>query len=106
MNAGKMDRYICIEQAVTSRDATGDVITTWATRCDAYAEVIRKDAKEVFNNSERQSKVTHEFRIYHRDDIEATDRIEFDGDYYLIDGEPKELGFKERLAIGAYRFGG
>jgi SPP1 family predicted phage head-tail adaptor len=46
MNAGKLDRRICIQTATTTADATGQAVRTWSDVAQVWAAVEQVAASE------------------------------------------------------------
>jgi SPP1 family predicted phage head-tail adaptor len=102
MDAGRLDRRIELRrQVLTLDESTGQTVESWPT---AYATVWAEKAdlrgREFFAANQVNSEITTLFRIRHRTDVLATDRIVCDGLSYNIN-PPAEIGRRDGLEIMA-----
>ena len=101
MNIGKLDRRITIEQPDDrNRAADNSPIVTWGARATVWANVRYTNGS---NSNEGQQRVQNnhvEFSIRYLGTVETSDRILFDGNYYLI-SSIDEIGRREGLKIKA-----
>ena len=106
MIAGRLDRFITIEQPTYTVDQTTHQkqITAWTTYKTTWAALVNKQSMEVVEEGQLVFKNTHEFKIryYDAEDVKADMRINYDSDIYNIVGV-KELGRKEGYLLTAIR---
>jgi head-tail adaptor len=98
MVIGNMRYKILVKRLTTTRDSNnGSVVETWATVYTLKASIPRGSGTKTIRNEEIFNTSTVTFNTYYRD-IEETDRIYYEGDYYKI-MMIGEIGFKEGLEI-------
>ncbi len=106
MIAGRLDRYITIEQPTYTVDQTTHQkkLSSWATYKTVWAALVNKQSSEVVEAGQIIFKNMHEFRIryYDAESVKADMRISYNSDYYNIVGI-KELGRKDGYLITTIR---
>lgn len=87
MEAGKLDRRITLETHTTTREKSGQVISTWGSPQEVWANVRYQTAREVFQADQLSALQTVVFTIRYQPDIAAAKmRVQFDGLAYDIKG--------------------
>ncbi len=100
MRAGRMDRYITIEEPTTILDTFGGDHTTWSEFAKCWAQRADVKARERFNADQIMAEEVATFRIRWREGIKPTFRILSENKIYLIVGLA-ELGRRAGLEITA-----
>lgn len=98
MRAGRMDRRIVLQSVSRTQDAAGEPIETWAALATVWADVSPIRGNERFVDNQEKAERTTRFRIRHRSDITADNRISYGGNIYDIEAV-MELGREEGLEI-------
>lgn len=87
IDPGQLDRRITLESASVSTDAFGEAIRTYSTLAQVWAKV---EYRSVPKEGEETSKLTSvnkvRFTIRYRSDVDATNKISWNGNSYEIDG--------------------
>ena len=98
MNAGELDRRVTLERYTTTRDSWNNPSKTWETLAVVWA--MKQDRTEVERTELNQIVALNRtlFKIRHRTDVDATMRVDYDGQKYYITGV-KELGRVEGLQL-------
>jgi SPP1 family predicted phage head-tail adaptor len=104
IRAGKLDRTITIENAVTVLDDAGTPVQEWTPAVVLRAELLN----EVTDEQERQLGPVSDrmiaFRTRYVRGISVADRIEYEGEYYNLKSI-KEIGRRRGLELKAERLG-
>lgn len=103
---GQMRHRITIERYTESAPDPNTGITTksWATQYAAVPAAYRPlTARELQAAGARQAETEAEFEIRPLDDIKASDRIQFDGEVWEIDGIKYDETRQRRIKIGAHK---
>lgn len=100
VDARGMDRRVRIERKVSTRDAMGGEVISYALRATVWAMVIHTKGREAFLAAQVEPTADVEFRIRWRDDVVETDRIVHDGKNYDVQ-YIAEMGRRRRLRIVA-----
>ena len=101
MEAGKLDHFIRIERATTTKTLTGEKSRTWATLADKIpAGVEYPSSRQAMNSQQMQSEVDAVFMVRYRTDLTPTEdlRIVFASRTYRIKAV-REIGRKVGLNI-------
>ncbi|SRR5258708_1865817 len=79
LQAGKLDRFITIQQATSSRDATyGSETKAWATLAQVWARVEDVSGREFFAAKQRGGDTMVKVIIRHRSDVTRLMRLVLD----------------------------
>ena len=100
MRAGKMDRWITIEQFTAVQDSYGQETETWSEFKSVWAEKVDIKARERFAAQQDIAEETTRFRLRWLEDVTPKMRIVLDGKTYDIEGIA-ELGRRAGLEITA-----
>lgn len=103
MQAGKLDRRITIQRAVTTRDEFNAPIETWADVMTVWASYEPVSDGERFRAGERAAEISARFQIRYSSAssaITAMDRLVFDRRTYAIT-HIKEIGRRVGLELTA-----
>lgn len=100
MIAARLDRPITIQQYSETADSYGEPIKTWTTLVETFAGIKQQSAKELFSAG-KISETDIVFTTRYVSGVTAKDRILYDGKYYYLTGEPRELGRQDGLEIAA-----
>lgn len=85
--AGLLCHWVVIEQPVTVQDPdTGEMLTTWETFAEVWAEVVPQSAREFLAAAAEQSEVRGRMTIRYLDGVDATMRVIHRGKWYAIHG--------------------
>lgn len=85
--AGKLNHKVQLQQKVETQDATtGEIIVTWTTIAEPWAEVVPLSAREFIAAQSEQSEVGGRIVIRYRANIDASMRILHRGMAYNILG--------------------
>jgi len=107
MQIGRLDRRITIERAGESRDAYGELIRTYATLAEVWANVTSGGAsssgghEELTGSELRRALERREFKVRYSATVAAVgpeDRVIYDGRTYDVRAV-RELGRREGLVI-------
>jgi hypothetical protein len=96
---GRKNRKITIKRRVVT-NTLGDVVETYTTHATVWADFRPLRMDERFTSDARHSVRAGSFRIYHRDDLDPTMIIEWDGKQWRILGFA-EVGYRDELDITA-----
>jgi len=103
MRAGRLDRRIVIQRAISSADAFNQPVETFSTLATVWAEAIPVNDGERMKAGQTLADKMIRFTIRYSstvDNVDPRDRIVFDGRTYDIAGV-KEIGRREGLEITA-----
>jgi SPP1 family predicted phage head-tail adaptor len=98
MRAGKFDRRIVIQEAISSPDEYGQPIQTWTTFAERLAQKLDVRAQERFEAAQEIATETTTFRIRYLAGVLPTMRVVCEGKTYDIRGIA-ELGRRRGLDI-------
>lgn len=98
MRAGKLDRTIVIERAMTGVDDYGTPVETWATIATVRAQRLQSSAEEYMRSHGASSESAIIFRIRHIDGLTLADRVT-EGAAIFDLKEIKELGRGDGLEL-------
>lgn len=98
MNAGKLDRRITIQSLVETQDDFGQPVQTTVVLATVWANVAPLRGKEPFQGEQFNAQQVVVFTVRWRDDVDATMRIEHEGETYDIQSV-SEIGRREGLEI-------
>ncbi len=101
MNIGRLRQRVTIQQYVASRDSVGDQIETWGDVAEVWADVRAKPVEETFigGADREQDGVTYDVSIRYRSDVDATNRLLYDGRALDILGTADPTGRRRELRI-------
>ena len=72
---GKMDQSVTLQSRSVVADAMGQDTITWTTVATVWAEVVPVRGAEFFAAAQTQASQTLKFRIWFREDVDATWRL-------------------------------
>jgi len=72
------------EKSRTQDPHTGEMLDTWVTAAEVWAQVVPLSGREFLASSAEQSEVTGRIVIRYRDDVDATKRFVYRGKWYAI----------------------
>lgn len=72
------------EQQITQDPVTGEMLTTWVTIAQPWAEIVPMSGREFMAAGAEQSEVRGRIVIRYRDDVDASMRVVYRGKYYNI----------------------
>lgn len=70
----------------TQNPVTGEIVQTWATIAEPWAQIVPMSAREFMASAAEQSEVRGRIVIRYRGDVDATMRILYRGKWYAIFG--------------------
>lgn len=83
--SGKLRHKVQLqEQQITQDPVTGEMVTTWDTIAEPWAEVVPMSGREFLAASAEQSEVRGRIVIRYREDVDASMRFVYRGRYYNI----------------------
>lgn len=100
MRSGRLDRLITIQVKTSTEDSFGEMIETWATLAEVWAELKYLRGSEWFAAQQEGASVDVIFRIRYRDDVTPLNVIVYDSRTYDISAV-LELGRREGLELYA-----
>lgn len=98
MNIGRLNRRISIHRRTISKDSWNHDVESWGEYARTWSDVKRKDGSESQIGEQRVTINKTEFIIRFRTDIQTTDLIEYESEFYDIESIV-EIGFHEGLRI-------
>ena len=98
MRAGKLDRFVTIEDPTVTQDDFGGEVTTWAEFATVWAQRVDMKARERFNSDQTQAIEMTTWRIRYLDGVQPDMRIVYFSKVYSIIGLA-ELGRMAGLEI-------
>jgi len=85
--SGSLEHRVQLQHRVNGQDPdTGAPIVTYVTYARPWADMHYQSVREFVAASAEQSEVRGYCRMYHRDDIEPSDRIVFRGKWFGVLG--------------------
>lgn len=72
------------EKQIAQDPDTGEMVTTWATVANVWAQIVPLSGREFLAASAEQSEVRSRIVIRYRDDVTAAMRIVYRGKYHAI----------------------
>lgn len=99
MRAGRLDRLVTLQRAITTQDAYGEEIKTWSDIADVWAERVELRGVERFEAQQTQAHVDAKYRIRWMAGLTPINRlIDADGRVYDIQAV-LEIGRREGLEL-------
>jgi SPP1 family predicted phage head-tail adaptor len=89
MNAGRLNRYVTIEEP-TKTAVYGERTLTWSTLAQVWAEILPASSREAYRQSQVVAEMSYLVRIRYRDDVTADMRIAWGAKTLEIVGHPYE----------------
>src|SRR5690606_40409969 len=80
------------EQQITQDPVTGEMVTTWATIAQPWAEIVPMSGREFMAAGAEQSEVRGRIVIRYREDVDASLRVVYRGRYYNSLAVPPDAG--------------
>ena len=97
IDAGELDRRIELQSATMTNDPIyNEEVLTWETYATVWAKMDFHRSFEAEQIGREYAQMALFFTIRWRDDVDAEDRVIFEGDTYDIIGRPRELGRRAR----------
>lgn len=93
-----MDRRVQLQRYTTARNPFNEPIKTYATYATVWAQKTDLTEYEAEEQAQQVAVNRTTFRIRHRSDVKATDRVLYDSKEYEVIGI-KELGRREGLVL-------
>lgn len=84
MRTGRLDRRIILQRKTVTVDGSGAEIYTWVDLATIWAIYIPSRGAERFLAMQKVAEIDTIFRIRHRNDVTAKDRISYRGKLYDI----------------------
>ncbi len=98
MRSGKLVHVITVQRVTRSINASGTPIDTWSYAGSLRAEVVERAAQDFLEKAGETSKVRVVFRTRYLEDLDAKDRISFDGQTFEIE-ELVRIGRRKGLEL-------
>jgi SPP1 family predicted phage head-tail adaptor len=80
----KLWARITIQRPVTTQDAVGQPVVGWQDVCTTWADARHLRGMETLKADQPTATVKASFRIRHRDGLDETMRVLFNGDAYNV----------------------
>lgn len=77
MQAGRLRHYITIQQPTEAEDANGEIIQTWSTFANVWAEILPLAGKEYWASKQVTAEATGKIRLRYIANITAKMRALF-----------------------------
>lgn len=98
--AGQLTQRVTLQQRVTTTNAIGETVSTWADVATVWAGAEPLRGRELFAASQAQSSVSVRLTIRWRAGVDAGMRVVWRGEPYAIEGEPIDVdGRREWLEL-------
>jgi SPP1 family predicted phage head-tail adaptor len=88
MQAGKLRNYITIEQPTEAFDSNGELILTWSTFAEVWAEILPLIGREFYSARQVNAELTGKIRLRFIKGITAKMRVLYENKTYEIDAPP------------------
>jgi head-tail adaptor len=100
-DVGKRRHRIRIEQRSTSKDTSGEQLTTWSLVGTRYAEQLETPGRELWSGREKSARVPTIFELrYPKDfDVMPNMRVVFDGKVFEIVSVTNPDGVKVKMLL-------
>lgn len=85
MVAGRLKEVINILESVVTKNEYGATKTVWTDKIQTKASVEQKTGSRVVVNNEIFNTYTVEFTVWDYHSIKESNRVRWDGNYYLIE---------------------
>lgn len=101
MRAGKLRHRIVITEPIEAQDAYGEPVKTWHPIPDGECWAEKRDlsGRELFQAQQLNSRIETEFRLRHREDVDARMSIEYRGAYWHIESIQDPDGTREEVLL-------
>lgn len=99
MRAGKLRKYITIEQRGTGQDAAGSQVSTWTTVLSAYASIEPLSGRELIAAQAIHNETTHRVTMRYRSEVLAKMRVNLGGRYFNILTPPRNTEERGREMV-------
>jgi len=84
---GKLRHKVALQQRIETQDGTsGDMLVSWQTIAELWAEIVPMSAREFLAAQAEQSEVRGRIMIRYREGVDPTMRVVYRGEYYVIHG--------------------
>lgn len=85
--AGKLRHKVQLQTRVETQDATtGEMGVAWVTTAEPWAEIVPMSAREFIAAQAEQSEVRGRIVIRYRSNVDASMRVVYRGEHYVIHG--------------------
>lgn len=85
--SGKLRHKVALQQRMeTQNPTTGEMVTSWSTIAEPWAEIVPMSAREFIAAQAEQSEVRGRITIRYRSGVDASMRVVYRGEYYMIHG--------------------
>lgn len=105
MRAGRLDQSITIQQFTHTVDDYGGPIQTWTDLATVRAQIVQQTTEEFIRGFGAADETAIIFRIRWLANVDAADRIVFDGRIHNLK-EIKEIGRRKGLELRCVAMGG
>lgn len=91
MRAGRLRNYITIQQPTEAEDANGEIIQTWSTFANVWAEILPLVGKEYWSARQTVAEITGKIRLRYINGITAKMRVLYGSKIYDIEAPPIDV---------------
>lgn len=84
MQVNNLNERITVQSLVKTKQANGEVTKSWKDEYTIWADAFPMSAGEDYEASSKMVSDNYRFLIRHRDDIDETNRIGFEGRFYDV----------------------
>lgn len=94
MRAGSLRHLVEIQRPINTKDAVGDVTTSYSTVASAWAAIQPLNTRDQLLAAQSRSSITHKIRLRHDLAILGMDgswRIKFGSRIYSVEGYPRNI---------------
>lgn len=101
MRAGKLRHRVTITEPIETQDDYGEPVKNWKPIADGQVWAEKRDlsGRELFQAQQINAEISTEFRIRHRDDIDARMSIEYRDAYWHIESVQDPDGMRKKLLL-------
>lgn len=83
--SGKLRHKVQLQEQVIDQDpVTGEMVPSWHTVADVWAEIVPMSGREFLSSGAEQSEVRGRMVIRYREDVDASMRVLYRGKQYNI----------------------
>ena len=94
-----LDLRVTLQEPVETRDAAGEILITWHTVAQVWADIRDLSGREISLAKSVQSESVRRITIRWRAGVTARMRIQYEGDTMVITAPPRMVGTKEYLEL-------
>ena len=85
VGSGDLRHKVQLQSKTITQDGhTGEMVASWATVANVWAQIVPLSGREFLASSAEQSEVTGRIVIRYRDDVDPTMRFVYRGKWYAI----------------------